>query len=310
MRKPVIPVPALAPASALVWWIVGYLAWIIDGLGDGIDGVEIYSIASDAVTVPLLLPDLPHLVLGGAVGGICAGLLTMVADGQRTACLAASFAGVACAVLLTGIQSTTALEKAGVRGYEGGDSFGPALIAMGAAASLVGWLLGAAAAYDRVPLGVGIAALSGAAPTWLTQLVFAIDRDSNSAFLSDVIQYAGAALLTLGLVTIGIGSYKRLLAWPVAIALAWLVYPAYSLISFLGVDARWPGEMPDLIGRGWDIVKVSIPPQNNPIEMWFPFVLAIALALAISVRLDMRRAAELDAHSPVEPSNNSRTTSM
>ncbi|MDN5856703.1 MAG: hypothetical protein L0K86_28475, partial [Actinomycetia bacterium] len=73
MRKPVIPVTAIAPASALVWWVVGFLPWLVDGLGKDVPGVYIGSVASDGITVPLLLPNLALLVLGGLVGGACAG---------------------------------------------------------------------------------------------------------------------------------------------------------------------------------------------------------------------------------------------
>lgn len=310
MREPLIPAPALVPAAALAWWVIGYLAWLVDGLGSSIKGVQISSIATDSVTIPLLLTELPHLVLGGFVGGICAGLLTIVGHGRPVTNLAASFAGVACAVLLTGIQSTSTLRDVAARGYDDGDSFGQALTAITAVAALLGWLLGVGGSFDRAPLGVALAGLAGASSFWLGMVTFAIDPSWNADFLTPLIRYASAALLTVGLVTIGIDSYKRLLAWPVAVALAWLVVPAYSVVGLLASYARWPGELPDVLRRHWDIVELSVPPENYSVDTWLPFVIAILLAIAISIRLGARRAAELDAHSPVDPSNSSRTTSM
>ena len=308
MREPLVPAPTLAPASALVWWLIGYMAWLVDGLGGDIEGGDAYAIASDAVTIPLLLPDLAQLVLGAFVGGVCAGLLAMIADGGRLTSLAASFAGVTCAVLLTGIQSTFALNNADAPGYDGGDSFGQALIVVTAAASLLGWSLGVGGSFGRVPLGIALAGLAGALPMWLGSLVFAIGLDVNSELLRYVIQYAGAGLLALGLVTIGISSYRRLFAWPVAIALAWIALPAYSVAGLLGATARWPGQMWEMAGRTWDVVKTSIPPENHPADTWLPFAMAILLAMTISVRLAMRRAAADESEADRSPVEQSSTT--
>lgn len=53
MRKPIMPAPVLAPASALVWWVVGYLPWLLSGMGDDIGGRYV---ASSRIAIPLLAP--------------------------------------------------------------------------------------------------------------------------------------------------------------------------------------------------------------------------------------------------------------
>lgn len=314
MRKPVIPVTAIAPASALVWWVVGFLPWLVDGLGKDVPGVYIGSVASDGITVPLLLPNLALLVLGGLVGGACAGLLTTLSAGSPTAALAASFAGVACAVLLTGIQSSNAIGDGIGSGYGSDASVISGLLATTAGASLLGWLFGASGYFGRVPLGIALCGLAGAVPSWLSYLVFGIDPDIRSELLRTAITYAGAAVLVAGIVLIGVRPYVRLLAWPPAIVLAWVVAPALGATAYMGGTLRPPVTPSDALGPAWDIFVLAVQPANIPADWLISFVVAVGLALAISVRLEMRRGSSDDApdegHSPVEPSNNSRTTSM
>lgn len=317
MRKPMIPAPVLAPASALVWWVIGYLPWLAGGLRDEAGRVYVDSIASDGLTIPLLLPHLSLLVLGGVVGGACAGLLTMLSNGRAVTTLAASFAGLACAVLVAGIQSANAVRDAVGSGYEADGSVVSALLATAAGASLLGWLFGAGAYFGRVPFGIAVAGLGGALPAWIGSIIFAVSSGMRSEFEARVMFYAGAALLALGLVVIGVRPYARLLAWPAAIALAWIVTPALTATGYLGGTLRPPATLSDRLGPAWDIFTLAAQPANTP-EMWtVPFVVAIGLAAAIAVRLAMRskvsdRAETIEAgdHSPVEPSSNSRTTSM
>ena len=309
MHKPVIPAHVLAPACALVWWVVGYLPWLIRGLGDDLPGVSIDSIAYDAVMIPLLSLEVMLLVLGGVVGGACAGLLTLLGDGRRETLIAASFAGVACAVLLTGVQSANAIGVHLDSEYE----TDKAVVLAIAGATLLGWSFGAGASFGRIPLGLAVAVLAGALPLWLGTVIDAMGIHTRSEFTRIAVQYPGAALLVVGLVLIGVRPYTRLLAWPVAVVLAWTVQPAYSAVGYLGFATQPPNsaELSDELGRGWDIFVLAMNPANAPADWILQFVVAIGLAAAISVRLEMRRGAVDDAdHSPVDPSSNSRTTSM
>lgn len=313
MRKPIIPVPVLAPASALVWWVVGYLPWLLTGLHD-LGGL--YNVASSQAAIPLLTMELPLLVLGGVVGGACAGLLTTLSDGRTATALAASFAGLACAVLVAGIQSSAAVRDAAGSGYEGYDPVISALLATAAGATLLGWLFGVGARFGRVPLGIALAGLAGALPLWLNRAVYAIFPLLQSEVVAHTIYYAGAALLAASLVVIGVRPYVRLLAWPVAIALAWIVAPAFAAAGYLGGMLRPPATLSDTFGPAWDIFLLAARPEYTPTAWTVPFVVAIGLAAAIAIRLELRNRSsdrtetiEAGPHSPVEPSNSSRTTS-
>lgn len=314
MHKPIIPAQALAPACALVWWFVGYLPWLVRGLGDDIDGVNVDSIAYDAILVPLLGSEVPLLVLGGAVGGACAGLLTLLGDGRRETLLAASFAGVACAVLLTTIQSVNAI---GVHRGSSYETDTMVLVAI-AGATLLGWLFGAGAYFGRIPLGFVVAVLAGFLPLWVGSVVYAMGMDlySSSELTRSAILYPGAALLAGGLVIVGVRPYTRLLAWPIAVLLAWIVQPVYGAVGYLSFVTQQPNssELSDELGPAWDMFVLAFNPANVPADWVLQFVVAIGLALAISVRLEMRRRSSDDepdgVHSPVDPSSNSRTTSM
>ncbi|UYM03838.1 hypothetical protein [Solicola gregarius] len=309
MRKPVVPVPVIAPASALVWWIVGYLPWLIGGAADDVTGADAYSVADQMVALPLLTDQLALLVLGGVGGGACAGLLTLLSDGRSATTLAASFAGLACAVLVAGIWSTSVLGNAEL-GNDGDASVLAALMATASGATLLGWLFGAGGYFGRVPLGIALCGLAGALSPWLSYVVFSIDPYSQSELVSKAIGYAGAALLAFGLVVIGVRPYVRLLAWPAAVVLAWIVAPALVAAGYLGVMLSPPATVSDSLGPAWDVFVLAAKPTNAPADWLVPFVVATGLALVVSVRLVMRsNASGEETHSPVEPSSSSRTTS-
>ena len=311
MRKPVVPVTVIAPASALVWWLVGYLPWLIGDAADKVDPVDAYSVADRIVALPLLTAHLPLLVLCGVVGGACAGLLTLFSDGQPATTLTASFAGLACAVLVTGIWSTSVLGNVET-GDDANAAVLAALMATAAGATLLGWLFGAGAYFGRVPLGIALCGLAGALPTWLLYIIFSVGLEDRSELLYTASWYLGAGLLAVGLVVIGVRPYVRLLAWAAAIVLAWIVLPALTAAGYLGATLHPPATVTDSLGPAWDVFVLALKPAHAPADWAVPFIVAIGLALAVSVRLEMRRATsgdDVDDHSPVDPSSSSRTTS-
>ncbi|UPK75977.1 hypothetical protein MU582_04895 [Nocardioidaceae bacterium SCSIO 66511] len=311
MRKPVVPVTVIAPASALAWWLVGYLPWLIGGAADDVGLLDAYSVADRMVALPLLTDYLALLVLCGVVGGAFAGLLTLFSDGPPATTLTASFAGLACAVLVTGIWSTSVLGNVET-GDDGNAAVLAALMATAAGATLLGWLFGAGAYFGRVPLGIALCGLSGALPTWLLYITYNLGLDSRSELLYTASCYVGAGLLVVGLVVIGVRPYVRLLAWVAAIVLAWIVSPALSAAGYLGGTLHPPATVTDSLRPAWDVFVLAVKPANAPADWAVPFIVAIGLALAVSVRLEMRRAGsgdDADDHSPVDPSSSSRTTS-
>ena len=284
MRKPIIPTPALAPAAALVWWVVGYLPWLVDGMGD--DVADRYA-APARIAIPVLTAELSQLVLGALVGGACAGLLTLLAEGRPATVLAASFSGVAAAVLLAGIQSESAVREAVGGGYQGEDSVISALLATAAVASLVGWLFGAGGYFGPVPLGIAIAGLAGLLPLWLGPLV-TLGDGVRSPLVSDALNYTGAATLAAGLVVIGVRPYRRLFAWPVAVALAWIALPAFAATGYLEAMLRPPAQVSETLGPAWEVFTRAASPASTPTPWMVPYLVAVGLAVAISVRLQLR----------------------
>jgi len=85
VTRPRLPWPALIPAAAAAWWLLGHLPWLLDGLQPswyaGTEAVELP--AGTRLAVPLLTNTLADLLLYGLIGGVVAGLLVRLGSGPR-----------------------------------------------------------------------------------------------------------------------------------------------------------------------------------------------------------------------------------
>src|SRR4051794_22863566 len=85
------PFWGLGPFAGLVWWVVGYLFWLLDGLRPTPVGPR--------MALPLSGSMFGFLVLGALVGGVAGGLLCLAAPGRRHGVFA-TLAGVAAALVV------------------------------------------------------------------------------------------------------------------------------------------------------------------------------------------------------------------
>jgi hypothetical protein len=277
-----VPTGALVPLAAAVWWVGGYLPWLVAGLsargGSG---------DAPRLALPLTTGTLALLVIGALVGGVLAGLLQLVARSGPRWGIAAALGGVILAMAITAIQTTSALRAHASRGF---DADGRVLAGLGLAlalSALAGWALGAASALGRPGLGLALSVLAGAFPHWLSSLVFAA---SPGTTLPELGRWLGLAILAAALAVIGIRPASRLLWWPLAIVVAWLTAPALTAVGYLeqllgpgrGLNAR---RVIDAINASIDVFGQASGLDMRPNVPW---VAAIAVGAALAAVINRR----------------------
>lgn len=277
-----LPPLALVPIAALVWWVVGYLPWILDGLGPDLPAGE----SSPTMTIPLLAGHVGELVLGAGLGGVAAGLSSRLGAGPPWLRAGACAVGVVGALFVTVLQS---------RHVVGGSIFfstdvrvtnGLSIVVV--LTALAGLGLGLLAMTGPVGLGLGLAAIAGAAPAWLVGVLLAVgvsDR-GTATWVNDAGRWTGAAVLVIALAMVGVRPAVRLVAWPGAVLLAWFVGPTLTAASYMEVYLRPGMGMADMWGDGLsaaaDVWRMAASPDVRPLAPW---ITAIVVAAAGSLWL-------------------------
>jgi len=291
--RPRLPWPALIPAAAAAWWLLGHLPWLLDGLQPswyaGTEAVELP--AGTRLAVPLLTNTLADLLLYGLIGGVVAGLLVRLGSGPRWRAAVATLAGVALGLGLALAQCLLTLGDApqGAFGADPRVVAGLAVAAVGAA--LAGWALGSCALLGRSGLAPALAVLAGALPSWLSALVTSLAPDGTVPTLGAAPEWAGAALLCLALVLTGLRPPIRALAWPVLVLLAWtvgaVVTAAVYLSPLLRPGAGLPGTLPESLRATGQVFTAVWSGEGRPL---LPWLLAVAVALAIALAISLTQA--------------------
>lgn len=261
-----VPAAALVPLAAAVWWLVGFLPWILGGLGH--DRYKATTIGLSAA--PLSSASLGDLVLYSGVGGVVAGLTVLLGRGDRALLAAACAAsGAVLAALVVLGQSRSAFGESDERLLNG-------LTLIGLLAALVGVGVGVLAATGRVGTGIALATLAGAAPIWVSRMIDARATEQHH------LDWVGAAVLTAALVVIGLRPLTRVGWWPVAVVAAWFVAPLVTATSYFGGMLRTgvdqPGVLGENISASLDVLRMSASIDLRPLTPW---IVAIVLAVGI-----------------------------
>lgn len=282
-RRGWIVVVLLIPATAVAWWLIGYLPWIVAGLSDGTPYDS--GAGSIAMALPLTTPRLQLLVLGALVGGMTAGLVALAARRHRMAAVAATFVGLGIGVGAALWQSWTAVERAVHSEFAADPRVLTALAIITVGVTALGWIIGALGTLARPLLGVAIAVLAGAASWWLVGVV-------PGDFLTGLVwDWAGPVVLVVGLVVVGVRPRWRLALWPLAIAAAWLVGPALLAANYvapmLRPGANLPNNLPDVVDAGQEmfVKALTLEADWRPLA---PAIVGIVVAAALAAFLAWR----------------------
>jgi hypothetical protein len=266
------------PLAGLVWWVGGYLFWILSGLRPLPVGPRI--------ALPLAISLMSSLVLGALVGGVAAGLLALLA--HRRLAVLATLAGVALALVVTLAGAVATVHGEAPDAMLGGDPLAVAgLCAVTVLVALVGWAVGSAASLGRPGLGIALAVLAGALPSWLGEVAQAIVTPASyelASAIGRIVAWVGAAGLVAALVVLGARPASRLAWWPVAVLAAWFVQPLLTASVYLDQVLRpgtgLPGTLPDALAATVQVFGLASLPASR---QWVPWVVALGVAVVIAV---------------------------
>ena len=278
-----LPPLALVPISALAWWLVGFLAWLLNGAGHEV----LVARGAGFLALPLLSGGVLQLVLGAGVGGVVAGLAAGLGAGTRVMRAAACAAGLAIALLVTLLQTRSGLDGSAI---DGRITDGLTLVVI--LTTIVGLGLGLLSLTGRVGLGFAIGALAGATPTWVMSVFNALEVDSSRDGLEvahRVSEWSGAVALAVALICVGLQPAVRSVAWAGIVLLAWFVGPTMTAAGYMEVFLRPGMGLPDMWGdqlsAAVDVWRMAASLDGRSLTPW---ITSIVVAAAVSLWLARR----------------------
>ncbi len=286
---------ALIPVAGLVWWVVGFLPWILNGL-------RASEYASYRTAVPMFAGNLSVLVLGAGFGGLAAGATVLVGRGGRPARAAAVVAGVVLAAAVTLGTSFLTARNPSPDNVSTSDRVIIGLTLVAAVSTLVGLVWGLLALAGPVGRGLALAGAAGAAPLWISSVLDSVGIDRQRVFVSggEAARWIGAAILVAALVQIGVRPVVRLIGWPVAIVLAWVIGPTITAAGYMEQLLR-PGTvlsevLDEQVSASWQVWRMAASLDARPLTPW---IAAIVTAAVLAVALGLRSSAVDVAEQPV-----------
>jgi len=285
-----VPAAALVPLAAMVWWAVGYLPWLAAELGGSFAGSQSpggAGVGDARLAVPLTAPSMSLLVLGALVGGVVAGMLGLVArPGHRLRSAMATLTGVGVSVTVAGGQAVLAASTAAPGAFASDPLVLAGLCVVLGLTALLGWAFGACATLGRPGAGMALAVLAGAAPAWLSSSLTQLTGSSPLGQLGaggTTIVWLGGAVLGIALAVIGVRPPSRLIWWPVALLLAWMVGPVLTAVAYLEQLIRPGAGVPRfLIEAVQADVQVLGSAAALGARSLAPWVAAIAIGVALA----------------------------
>lgn len=287
-RWRVIPPLALVPLAALVWWVIGFLPWLLSA--DGRDVLAANGIS--VVALPLFSGGLSDLVLGAGFGSVAAGLAALLGTGSRAVRAGACAAGVAIALLATLLQSRSGVSDPNPGGLGIDERITNGLTIIVVVMTIAGLGLGLLGLTGRIGLGLALAAAAGAVPVWIMSVFNAVglDRTADQLRLAiEVSRWTGAVAVAVTLIVVGLRPTGLVALWPVVVLLAWFVGPTITAAGYMQVFLR-PGVRPaDIWGEHLsatiDVWWLSASPELRPLTPW---IVAVVVAGAIALWLARR----------------------
>lgn len=258
-----LPPLALVPLAGLVWWVVGFLPWLLDGLGHDLLATS----GVGTLALPLFAGNVSALVLGPGLGGVAAGLVARRGARGRAESAGACAAGVAIAVSITLIQSRNGVSGVGI---DGRITNGLTVVVI--LTTLVGLGLGLLGMTGRVGLGFALAGVAGGGPVWLMSVFNAVGVGGAGRLPHELVQWAGAVALAAALILVGLQPVVRVVAWPGVVLLAWIIAPTITAAGYMEVFLRpgmgLPGRWGDHLSAAADVWRISASPRARPLMSW------------------------------------------
>jgi hypothetical protein len=298
-----LPTLALIPLAAVAWWIVGFLPWVADGFGSSAFG-QTSGLTIQWLAIPMFTGDIGGLVLGAGTGGLLIGLVALLGrDGPARSAVGAATGGALGMIVILVVTRAQLGDGNSAQGFstDGRVVNGLTLIVVGM--TVVGTLVGLLGLRGSLGLGVALAGLAGAAGVWTVEVLRAVGPASPGSYraITDIGHWTGAAVLALALVTLGARPTLRLIAWPVAVLLAWFVAPTVTASSYIQALLRPGYGLPDRVGDTISAAAQVWRSASSPgARSLAPWIAAIVVAAVIVVARDLsaRRTSDSAATDP------------
>lgn len=278
-----LPPLALVPIAAVLWWVVGFLPWLLNGPGREV--LEANGVGFLALP-PLSSGSVSQLVLGAGFGGVLAGLAAVFGAGSRALRAAACSAGVVLAFLVTLVQT----RNGGSAAFDSRIAGGLTLVVVGTAIAGLG--LGLLSLTGRIGLGLAIGTAAGAVPIWVMSVFNAFEVDSTADGVQvahRVSEWSGAVVLAVALVCVGVLPAIRAAAWIGVVLVAWFIGPTITAAAYMEVFLRPGMGLPDMWGdqlsATWDVWQMAASLDARSLTPWIvPIVVAAVVAAWLARR--------------------------
>lgn len=287
LRRRGLPIAALVPLSAVTWWVVGFLPWLLSGTA-GSDHPGRGGGHAGMLPVPLTVEELGSLVEGAAFGGLLAGALGLLArSAPRGQVTAATFSGTVLAAVTTGAVSATTLLGGGGVAAEGAVLGMVCLV--GAVCTVVGWAVGAAVMLGGPGLSAALAVSAGLGSAWLIGvLLHILPVGPDLAWVTPVRSWSGAGVLAMALIVLGGRPARRLLLWPLLVLIPWLIESAMTAVQHLARSlttgsAGVPG-LPEALDASIEVFWLASAPDMRPVLPWVVAIVVGAVGAVLRSR--------------------------
>ncbi|MDN5854629.1 MAG: hypothetical protein L0K86_17620 [Actinomycetia bacterium] len=224
-----VPAGIVVLVSAVVWWVVGFLPWIVTGLNGSESGIMPETEWTAAV--PLSAYGAGWLFNSGLIGGVCASAVWTLARPQTQPVWVMSLGGI-------GIAAVAALAQSGIAAASeldlGSRDYWVFVILATACiwGSFAGWVLGVLLALGSPWFGLGLSVAVSVGLSWYgTLLAWYVDsmgggrasmESGGTAY--ELMRWQWVGVFAVALFVIGARPVQRLLLWPVAVVVSWFAY--------------------------------------------------------------------------------------
>lgn len=290
-----LPTLALIPLAAFVWWIVGFLPWVLDGFG-GSTFRQASGLRAQWLAIPLYNGSIGGLVLGAGTGGLLVGLVALLGrDGPVRSAIAAASGGLLAMIAILVLTRDQIGHGNTGQGFTADDRVVNGLTIVVVLMTVVGTLVGLLGLAGSLGRGLALGGLAGAVGVWTVDVLHAAGWTDPGGFghTADVGHWTGAVVLAVALVTLGARPIFRLIAWPVAVLLAWFVAPTVTASSYIEALLR-PGygsRVGDTISAAAHVWRMASSPGVRSLTPWITAIV-VAGVIVVGREVAVRRAGD------------------
>ena len=283
-RWRVLPGWAVLVASAVAFWVVGFLPWIVEGMHLEISSAwpRFDTIEGPLVALPFGEYAFPALFVSGVVGGTAALAVSRFAVPEVTHARVIAGVGAMLALVISLAQTLLTVRPAFVATDESRLLVGALVVAV-LGSGLFGILLGAGVArgsgWPWLLGGATVASLSG---SWLVDLIVRgpLVEPQWIARVAQWHPWVSGIALGVVLAVFGFRPATRMVGWLVALAIAWVLpsvlTAATYVVYYFSQGPMSSSHLNEVADAGRDVFVQSLLPSNHVI---WPLVLAVVIGI-------------------------------